>query len=234
MTNDDDQKIKFAVSGGVSDRSIKAEIEGDQKTIREFFSGLVPDFIKDGAGIISDRVKLWRWSNQVNIIKKAQEKIITCGLSKKHIPLKVLAPIIENSSLEEDLLMQDKWANLLANAATGRKEISPNYAAILNELSPTEALILDKIFDTASQESDYQKRKLIQFDKPQMQKILSIGPEKADLIVENLFRLNLLQSPGSRGASMGNFPFALRTNEIFEFTTLGYEFVKVCRWENGV
>lgn len=226
-----DDIITVSIKASAEDKSISAKMEGDQETIAKFFSGIVPDAIKNGAGILNDNVRYWRFSNQIKIIEKTQKLIEDSKLEKKFIPLKVLAPIIEHSSLEEDPTVQEKWANMLANAATGKQEVSPNYAAILNELSSIEVFILDKIYNNASQETDYKKRKLIQFDKLQLKNLLKIDEKKSDLIVENLFRLNLLQTPGSRGASMGNYPLALRTNEIFEFTTLGYEFVKACRWE---
>lgn len=228
MNNQDDLHLGIEISG--EDKSIKAGIKGDQAAIAKFFSGIVPDFIKDGIGILSDQVKLWRWSNQINIIKKAQAKIEASGLNKKQIPLKVLVPIIQNSSLEQEENMQNKWANMLANAATGNVEVSPNYAAILNELSPTEVAILDKIYQEVNKESDYQKRKALQFDATKLRSILSVSDEKMDLIIENLFRLNLLQSPAGQGVMLGNFPFALRTTKVFEFTTLGYEFVRACNW----
>lgn len=226
----DDNKLQVGIKVSAEDKTITASIQGNQDAITKFFSGVVPDFIKDGVGILSDQVKLWRWSNQINIITKAQRKIEESGLDKKQIPLKVLVPIIQNSSLEQDENMQDKWANMLANAATGNVEISPNYAAILNELSPIEVSILDKIYQEVNKESDYQKRKSFQFDASKLQSILSITEEKMDLIVENLFRLNVLQSPAGQGVMLGNFPFALKTTKVFEFTTLGYEFVKACNW----
>lgn len=225
-----DDNINVSIKASADDKSLSANIEGDQEAIKRFFSGIVPDFVKDGVGIISDNVKLWRFSNQINIIKKAQKMIEDSGIPKRKIPLKVLTPIIEHSSLEEDPVMQEKWANMLANAATGKQEVSPNYAAILNELSSIEVFVVDKIFNEASQENDYKTRKLIQFSKIQMQEMLNISEEKADLLIENLFRLNLLQPPGAKGGSMGNFPLALRTNDIFEFTTLGYQFAKACKW----
>ena len=226
----DDNKLQIGVKVSAEDKTITAGVQGNQDAIAKFFSGIVPDFVKDGVGILSDQVKLWRWTNQINIIKKAQRKIEESGLEKKQIPLKVLVPIIENSSLEQDENMQEKWANMLANAATGNVEISPNYAAILNELSPIEVSILEKIYSEVNKEADYAKRREFQFDASKLQSMLSISAEKMDLIIENLFRLNVLQSPAGKGAMLGNFPFALRTTKVFEFTTLGYEFVKACNW----
>ncbi len=227
----DKNDIQIGLQMSIEDKTIKAGVQGNQDAVNEFFDGIVPDFIKDGIGILSDQVKLWRWSNQIEIIKKAQAKIEASGLSKRQIPLKVLVPIIQNSSLEEDSNMQDKWSSMLANAVTGNVEVSPNYAAILNELSPLEVSILDKIYTEVNKETDYEKRKALQFDAIKLKSILSTSDEKMDLIIENLFRLNLLQSPAGQGVMLGNFPFVLRTTKVFEFTTLGYEFVKACNWK---
>lgn len=209
----------------------EAEIEATENEINAFFNKIVPDFINQAGGILSDRVRFWRWKKQMDIIKNAQEKIKLSGLTKQQIPLKVLVPIIQNSSLEEDSNMQNRWANMLANAATGNQQVSPNYAAILNELSPIEVEILDMIYQEVNKESDYQKRRGFQFDAVKLRTILELPEEKMDLIIENLFRLNLLQPPAGKGIMLGELPFALRTNKAFEFTTLGYEFVKACSWE---
>ena len=226
----DDNKIQLGVKVSADDKTITADIQGNQDAVNNFFNGIVPDFIKDGVGILSDQMKLWRWSNQIEIIKKAHAKIEASGLPKRQVPLKVLVPIIENSSLEEDPNMQEKWANMLANAATGNVEVSPNYTAILNELSAVEVSILEKIYSEVNNESDYSKRRELQFDASKLKTMLSITDEKMDLIIENLYRLNLLQAPAGHGLSMGEYTYILRTTKIFEFTTIGYEFVKACTW----
>lgn len=210
----------------------KAEIEATQKEVSDFFGGIIPDFVKEGGGILTDTVRFWRWKNQVNIIKKAKEKIEKNNLTKQQVPLKILSPILENSSLEEEEIIQDKWSNLLANAITGQNDINPNYIEILKELSSLEVAILDKLFDATSQEADYKKRKSMQFNKEKIIEIFKISDEKSDLVIENLYRLNLCQPPASHGGiTIGNYPIMIRTNDFFEFTTFGYYFVKACKWE---
>lgn len=225
-------KIKIGGQLTSGDKTVSVNIQGEQDAVNKFFSGIVPEFIKDGVGILSDQLKFWRWKNQVSIIKNAQAKIESSGLTKKQIPLKVLVPIIQNSSLEEEDNMQEKWANMLANAATGRIDISPNYAGILNELSTIEVKLLEQIYKESMKETDYHKRKNIQFDTSKVIKFLSVDDQKIDLIIENLYRLNLLQPPAGSGIKVGEYKFALRTTKIFEFTTLGYEFVKSCSWSD--
>jgi len=109
----------------------KAEIEATQQEVSDFFGGIIPDFVKEGGGILTDTIRFWRWKNQVNIIKKVKGKVEKSGLDKKQVPLKILLPLIENSALEEEEIIQDKWANILANAITAQKEIKPNYAEMI-------------------------------------------------------------------------------------------------------
>jgi len=71
------------------------------------------------------------------------------------VPLKTLLPTLENGSLEEHTMLQEKWANMLANAVTMRSEIKPNYAEILKDLSPLEVEILVKLYEESNKEQDY-------------------------------------------------------------------------------
>lgn len=206
-----------------------AEVEATNEEIQSFFKGIVPDFVQEGGGILTDTVRFWRWKNQVSIIQKAQKVIEDSGLEKQKSSLKVLVPLLGSGSLEEDETLQEKWANILANAVTGNVQVRPNYIDILNELSSMEVILLDKIYDEASKEADYEKRKQTQFGKEQVCKIFSLSSDQFDLMVENLFRLGVCQAPGSTGIMFGNARVALRTTDVFELTTLGSEFIKACR-----
>src|SRR3972149_6449098 len=104
----------------------KAEIEATQKEVSDFFGGIIPDFVKEGGGILTDTVRFWRWKNQVRLIKKAEKIIEDNNLTKQQIPLKVLAPLIENPPIQEKGSMQKKRANLLANAVSGQVNVTPN------------------------------------------------------------------------------------------------------------
>ena len=210
----------------------EAEIDISAQEAEDILDKIVPDSVKNAGGILSDTVRYWRWCNQINILKKVKRKIESEGLNVKKVPLRVLVPLIENSSLEEEEGMQERWANLLANAATEKCEINPNWIKILKELSPTEARILDSVYDFSKTESDYEKRKKIQYEKKKAMEIFSIPNEKADLMIENLYRLNLCQPPASHGGvSLGDYPIMVKTTDFFEFTVFGFNFVRACRWE---
>lgn len=208
----------------------EAEVEATENEIKAFFNGIVPDFVKQTGGILSDTVRFWRWKNQVAIVLKAKKVLEEKGLSKQAVSLKVLVPLIDASSLEEDESMQTRWANLLANAISGVMEIKPNYVEILKELSPVEALVLDKLYEAVITESDHKKRFQMQFDKEKIVEWLKLENDTANLLIENLFRLNLCRMPGSTGVTFGeNMRVAISTTDVFEFTATGLDFVRACR-----
>ena len=72
------------------------------------------------------------------MLKKAQ-------LEPQPVPGRILFPLMQYASLEEDDDLRAKWTALLANAASPGPEnqILPAYAEILRQLTPPQAKILD-------------------------------------------------------------------------------------------
>jgi hypothetical protein len=62
------------------------------------------------------------------------------------VPPRVLIPILERRSLEDDAYLRDRWVALLANAATSPTGLIPSFATILAELSPQEARVLNRLY----------------------------------------------------------------------------------------
>ena len=58
------------------------------------------------------------------------------------------SPLLEGAALEDDENLSNKWAGLLASAATSNEaeHSHPSFPRILSEMSPREALILDKLY----------------------------------------------------------------------------------------
>jgi len=88
-----------------------------------------------------------RLENLRQIGNRANLTLLNLGVQPTPIPLKIIQPMVEGASLEEDTNLQEKWANLMANAADPRRkyDISPLFQSILRELSPRDAVFLDAI-----------------------------------------------------------------------------------------
>lgn len=89
----------------------KQILDKSEKLVKVLFG---PSFDEIG-GMISDHVKLRRLKNQIKIFSKAQILLKENNIDPKKVNLKVLAPLIELSSYEEEESLQDKWASLIVN-----------------------------------------------------------------------------------------------------------------------
>lgn len=199
----------------------------------EFLGKVVNPPLKELGGLLADNVKFWRYKNQVNIIFKAKSFLEEKGIQPGKIPLKILAPLLEHSSWEEDSDMQTKWASLLANAANPKysHDIYSAYFEILNQLSPLEAKLLDALFNEYER-TPSNKKATLSFSKEKICQAMNISPEKFNIITDNLFRLNLLQPPASHnGVLIGEYPIVLRTYKVIQITTLGCDFIRNCRFQ---
>lgn len=121
------------------------------KKSEELIKALFGPSVVDASGMISDQVKLRRFKNQITILEKAQEFLNNKGFDPKQLNLKVLAPMIEQSSLEEDETLQDKWAKLIANTLSEDRQVrlEQNCINILGQISPEEAILLDELLALA-------------------------------------------------------------------------------------
>lgn len=112
--------------------------------------------------LFADKVRHKRLVNQVTIFKKTAELLERNNLKARELNLKALVPLLEQSSLEENELLQNKWANLIANiAATPESGLEPKLIKTLSNLSTLEAQVLDFAF------SEYQNERQAKFDRSQ-------------------------------------------------------------------
>jgi hypothetical protein len=86
--------------------------------------------------------------HQAKLLQTAAAKIKDSGLPPHAVSDKALRATLEDGSLDEDVLMQERWSNLLTHAATakdGRFRIA--HPKILAELESKEAQLLDHLFE---------------------------------------------------------------------------------------
>lgn len=122
----------------------KRVVDGAEK----FLGKLLGPAISESGQLIGDQIRYRRFKNQVTIFTKAKILLEEKSLNPKQVNLKVLSPLVEYSSLEEDEKMQTTWANVIANISTYDTEQSFNLKCIeiLKEITPNEVLFLDFLF----------------------------------------------------------------------------------------
>ena len=96
--------------------------------------------------LVRDQVRYFRAKNLLNIFKKTKQLLADAGIEPQPVPPRLLLPAIEAASGEDDELLQDRWANLLVNAASpGAAHVLPSFVETLKQMTPEEAVVLDKL-----------------------------------------------------------------------------------------
>src|SRR6266404_9326374 len=65
-----------------------------------------------------DQVRLYRYERQLTCVEKAERMAQEAGFTPQAVPPKILFPLLEGVSFEEDEDLHSMWAALLANAAS--------------------------------------------------------------------------------------------------------------------
>ena len=107
--------------------------------IKGFAQKLIDPTIEEVGLLISDNVKYYRFKNQVKILSKAKKYIDKNDVNIKQIPIKILVPLLENASLEENEDLQDKWSNMIVNLADSETNLQNQiFPHLLNQISIEE------------------------------------------------------------------------------------------------
>ena len=151
---------------------------------------------------------------------RAAEKIKESGLPPVGVEDKLLRSILEEGPMEDDEDMQERWANLLANAGTSNhKRVRAAFPRILSELEPNEAALLDQFASRASDES-FQDKKFSPEEPGERGKMLAL---------DNLNRLGLILYVREIPTTLGSASDEHATISGVRFTDLGWDFVQACR-----
>jgi hypothetical protein len=138
VTNDELELAK-AVAEGTA--------EGLTRSLHEIVRNLAGPISKEVGEYFGEIAVAWRLKKRALRIASLGQALISASVvSKRPIPLKILLPLLNDASLEDDQELQDCWASLLASAADGDAvEITRAYVEILRELTSRDARLLQWI-----------------------------------------------------------------------------------------
>lgn len=184
--------------------------------------------------------------NLFNVAAKAQESLDTANIEPQQVKMTLLQPIIINSSLEDDETLQERWAALLANAASGASDtpVLNSFPDILRQLSAIEARLLDRMYKKAEVSGDAVSSYLLsqavltwkiafcevltgrnsvegELHRPELS-------EQLEVVLDNLERLGIMaRTFGSKTiASESIVPLHLTSYTITRF---GVQFIRACQ-----
>ncbi len=89
--------------------------------------------------MLGDKVRVYRVKNWIKTVEKMERLFREAGLSANAVPPRLLLPIMQASSVEDNETLQDMWAGLLATASQETDAVSPSFVETLKQLNPDEA-----------------------------------------------------------------------------------------------
>lgn len=169
---------------------------------KDFLDKLVMPAVEETGLLLKDKVTLWKFKNQVQMLNKAKAYCEKNNISTKQVSLKLLCPLLDYSGIEEDEILQDKWAILLSNMVDSDQNIENHvFPYILSQLSTNEFLVLEKVYDDKLARIEKYTKELEEFRKSRPELELKLTKE-----IEGIqSKINVLEKTKER-------PF----NEIWE------------------
>jgi|ERR1700723_787754 len=200
--------------------ALKATMEVAFEPVKDLVQKVAGPAAEEIGLTLRDHVRQFRFKGEIHLWTRTKEMLEEAGISPKHVPLKLLFPLIQNATLEEDESLQDKWAALLANSCKEGNEILPSFPETLKQITPTEAKFLDRAYDEISDGGHGPKHPI--------QESMLIAA--SDVMIADLERLGLID----RYMEDTQFTSSLKhhtfgpTNHLF-VSYFGREFIRACR-----
>jgi hypothetical protein len=168
------------------------------------------------------------------MVVNAGQIVAEAGLEIREVPGRILIPLLQSASLEDNDELSAKWAALLANAATEEHgdSILPAFVEILRQLTTPHVKILDWIYQNAEQPSELEPSIPTWRDVNWEEVSFRFGLNRADyqIIASDLHRLQVIDGrrsvqPVYGGPSLSS----ASTYEVIGLTPLGVAFIRACQ-----
>ncbi|MFZ4435848.1 MAG: hypothetical protein ACOYOR_05005 [Flavobacterium psychrophilum] len=149
---------------------------------KDFLEKLVIPAVEETGLLLKDKVTLWKFKNQVQMLNNAKAYCEKNNISTKQVSLKLLCPLLDYSGIEEDEIIQDKWAILLSNMVDSYQNIENHvFPYILSQLSTNEFLVLEKVYDDKLARIENHTKELEEFRKSRPEIELNLNKEIEEL-----------------------------------------------------
>jgi|SRR5690554_105733 len=122
-------------------------IEKGVDLAKDFLDKLIAPAIQETGLLISDQISKFRFNNQLKMLTKSREKCIKAGIDPKTISFKILCPLLEGASFEEDEEMTEVWSSLLSNLVDSEQNIENHiFPYLLGQISKQEWIVLNESY----------------------------------------------------------------------------------------
>ena len=193
--------------------------------------------------MLGDIVRVYRLGRSVKLLNKVKRLAEEAGFEPRAVPVRLLLPILEVASLEQDEDLHTMWANLLANAANPSTDPDltgwPAFLEVLKQLSPYEARFLERLYGRALrygraifQQEFYlgTDQDLAAYTGDPIEAHVSGGWMKLHLLLDNVERLGIV----ARRRRIARFESPTNPEPDYYLTAFGYRFLLACRQSSEV
>ena len=200
---------------------------GVLKSVGPFVTKILGPAADEIGEIGRDYVKGLRAKNAGRTVTDASTLLDATGREAQAVPLKVLDPLLNAASMEEEAPLAEKWAALLANAADPAQQapVQPAFVEVLRQLTSTDARVVSQLYEAAKHSSGNEKMHTV-FTAGIMSGLdLKLTQDEQRLSMDNLIRLQLCKPVATHGGY---------SSESFEMpsavlmTTFGLRFIQSC------
>lgn len=132
---------------GSSEDIVRAGVEGLMKPLSDLLARLAGPFADEVGMAFGDAARVFRYKRALKLLQKVDKMSAQMGVNPSAVPPKLLLPILDHASLEDDEELHDRWAALLVHASDSKAEtnIPTSFPEILSQLSSRDALLLDAV-----------------------------------------------------------------------------------------
>lgn len=213
---------------------VKSGIPAAIKSATEFLNKLLGPASEEVGLLLGERARTFRLRNMLKTLGKTQEMLKNASIEPKSVELRVLIPLLDGASLEDNESLSVKWASLLANATISGQaaNIAQIFSNILSQLSPADALILDNMkLQSFSFGTSGEATEPFSF-RGQIMESVSLKDEEYAFSIDNLRRLGLciIDPPLFQNSAIVGEEFDMRQirRDVIVITELGLQFMKAC------
>lgn len=241
MVDHQSKETILAVSDAVKESAIATQVAIQAaEQAGGFLARVLGDAPENLMGVLSDKLRFWRWERQLRLIDKVDEIIKLRNLSgcTRPVPPKFALPLIEQAAMESEDAIQDLWVNLLANAMTpDRESAKTSYIEILKQLDPIDVAVLNNVYRNYIRsvaagklaESDSPSR--LGFNGEDIMKFHGLDRRKYEAVIDNLLRVRCVTFLRLSGSDITIDGAPIITDKGYDsicLTSLGKYFVIEC------
>lgn len=201
-------------------KSLEVAVEA----VKEFVGKIIGPTLEEVGLTFGDHIRSFRLKRQIRLLLTAQARLEKAGITPQTVPLKTFMPLLEGASLEDDEQLEEKWAGLLASAASGDHGpgVIPSFPIMLKQLTPLDARLLDYLAEGPRVHNDdtYVERGVLSSR-------LGAEPDDLDIVADNLVGLGLVGVEPAAGVYGGVLDVS--DQQSLRISSLGSRFVEACK-----